>query len=272
MNKALIKIEGNEKLTQDYNELIESSYPAEEFPKINKCLMSGEYFLVAKLYGETIGIIVLKKELKERIYLYIQVLAALPRKSRNDAIFSLIQNAKVYARKLGFREIHIVESRDPYIEILKQVNFKSVEEYFLLARDLASTPLFEPKRQIVVRRIARDIHTFVEAWNSIVSSASAGDFPDFPQITENYLEDKLQRYPNLDTEGWFIAFDKNEQCGLITVTKDGELGDLMVSKTHRSLGIGTALILETLKYLKNKRFERAKLSVRAKNMEALNSI
>lgn len=109
----------------------------------------------------------------------------------------------------------------------------------------------------------------MRAWNNIVKSGVAEDFPDFPSISEEYMLEKLKRDPRLNPEGWIIALDNNEPCGLITVDRHGELGDLMVSKTHRRLGIGTALVRESLKFLRNQGFEKATLRVRKENKTAL---
>jgi ribosomal protein S18 acetylase RimI-like enzyme len=73
----------------------------------------------------------------------------------------------------------------------------------------------------------------------------------------------------MNPEGWFIALLGDEPCGLITVSKGGDLGDLMVSKARRRMGIGTALVIDALKDLRGKGFGRATLRVRAENAEAI---
>lgn len=73
----------------------------------------------------------------------------------------------------------------------------------------------------------------------------------------------------MDSGSWFIALHENEPCGLITISRDDSLGDLMVSKSYRRMGIGTALSIEALKYLKDKGSKKATLHVRAGNTDAL---
>lgn len=144
-----------------------------------------------------------------------------------------------------------------------------MQEYVFLTKDFDSIPQFKSKEQIVIRRITGDLHTFCNVWNTIVSSGSIEDFSDFPKITVQYFKEKLQKEPKLDSGDWFIALYQDEPCGLITVTKNGELGDLMVSKQHQRLGVGTTLVIEALKFLKNEGVNKATLKVRKSNSEAL---
>ena len=259
-----IKIVRCDELSKEGRKVIESSYSDREIQQINEKIIDAKDFLVAKLDAKEVGVVAMKEELKEKPYLHMECLAVLPGEFWDDAILSLVKGARAYAAELGFSEIHIVESRDPYIEFLKRAGFQPTMEYLILERDLTS--ISQPKSQVVVKHIPGDVRSFVSAWNHIVSSGSTGDFPDFPPITEEYIREKL---PKLDSEGWFIALRGTEPCGLITVSKDKSLGDLMVSKSYRRMGIGTALAIEALKYLKDKGSMRATLRVRAGNTEAL---
>lgn len=257
-SKGSLRIGRCKGLTEESRRIIESSYSSQEISQVKRQLDDAEYFLVSKVNAGEVGVLAIKEKLKERSYLYIVCLAVLSEEFWEDTVLCLIQGAKAYAAELGFREIHIVESRDPYIESLERVGFEQLEERHILAIDLASIPTFQPKLQVAIK--------FVGAWNHIVGSGSVGDFPDFPPITEEYIRRKL---PKLDSESWIIALHGNELCGLITVSRDSSLGDLMVSKSHRRMGIGTALAIEALRYLKNKGSTKATLQVRAGNTDAL---
>lgn len=268
-SKGSLRLGRCEGLSEESKRIIESSYSGQEISQVKRQLDDAEYFLVAKVNAGEVGVLAIKEKLKERSYLYIVCLAVLSEEFWEDTVLCLIQGAKAYAAELGFGEIHIVESRDPYIESLGRAGFEQLEERHILAIDLASIPPSQPKLQVAVKRIPGDIRLFVGAWNHIVGSGSAGDFPDFPPITDDYIEGKLRRDSGMNPEGWFIALHGDEPCGLITVSRDGDLGDLMVSKSHRRMGIGTALVSEVLKYLVEEGLRRATLHVRAENAEAL---
>lgn len=268
-SKDFLRIERCKGLTTESRRVIESSYSGQEILQVKSQLNDAEYFLVAKINAGEVGALAIQVKLKEKPYLYVVCLAALSGEFWEDAVLHLIQGAKDYVAEKGFWELYTVESRDPYIDLLKRVGFEPREERHVLAMDTASIPSPRPKSQVAIKRIPGDVRTFVSTWNHIVGSGSAGDFPDFPPITEDYIEGKLRRDSRMNPEGWFIALLGDEPCGLITVSRDGDLGDLMVSKPYRRMGIGTALVIEVLKDLWGKGFERATLRVRAENAEAI---
>jgi len=261
---TMIKIQHCGELSEESRQIIEASYSSSDIQRINKGLVDVKNFLVATLNAKEVGVVAMKEEVKEIPLLYIRCLAVILGEFWDDVIMSLVRETKAYAGELGYHEVHIVESRDWYVEFLKTAGLQTTMEYLYLERDLASIP--QPHSQAVVKHIPGDVHSFVDTWNRVVGSGSPGDFPDFPPITEEYIRRKL---PKLDSEGWIIALHGNEPCGLITASRDGGLGDLMVSKSHRRVGIGTSLAIEALRYLKNKGSTKATLQVRAGNTDAL---
>jgi ribosomal protein S18 acetylase RimI-like enzyme len=258
-----------ERVPENYNWIIKSSYPSDETSIIKKQLEDTKEFILIKGKTDIVGIVGLKKEMKEKIYIYISVLAVASIKNRSDTVLCLINKAKDLAKEMGFAEIYIDEFREPYIEVLKQVGFKLINEYLIMSKSLSLIPSFQPKSLIMVNRIAGNTNAFVEAWNSIINSGTVDDFADFPNITEEFLKKKVQKDHRLDPNGWFVAYDRKKPVGLIAVNKHGELGDIMVSKLYRRLGIGTALVHEAFKYLKSKGFKKAILKARAENVGAL---
>jgi N-acetylglutamate synthase-like GNAT family acetyltransferase len=186
-NNGFLRVERCKSLTEEGRRVLESSYSGQEISQVETQLNDAEYFLVAKIKGE-VGVLAIKEKLKERPHLYVVCLAALSGEFWEDTVLRLIQEAKDYAAEKGFRELYIVESRGPYIELLERVGFELSEECHVLAMDIASIPSPRPKSQVAVKRIPGDVRTFVDSWNHIVGSGSPGDFQDFPPITEDYIE------------------------------------------------------------------------------------
>ena len=64
-----------ERVPENYNWIIKSSYPSDETSIIKKQLEDTKEFILIKGKTDIVGIVGLKKEMKEKIYIYISVLA-----------------------------------------------------------------------------------------------------------------------------------------------------------------------------------------------------
>lgn len=85
------------------------------------------------------------------------------------------------------------------------------------------------------------------------------DIPFAVEITDEegwgYMEEDFKRLMDLEPEGCFVAFDRNERVGMLTTTSYGDIGwigNVVVRSDRRQERIGAEIVRHAVGYLKGK--------------------
>ena len=244
----------------------------EKWESISHHLSEKAVILLTQSDSDPVGFLVIDTEVKEDTFLYIkrmEIGKGLGHEELEKLADHILSQALDQAREMGFSQLLVEEDRLPILDLLCRHGFHEWRRDLVMEIGLGAILEIETDTQICVETVLGDVDALVKTWNDIVA-LNPGSFIDFPPTTVEYMKAKLsQPEAGLDPGGWFIASLHGRRCGLLTANKYGEIGDLMVAVWARRKGVGTALLISALAYLKEKRLGKAKVTLREENAPAI---
>jgi ribosomal protein S18 acetylase RimI-like enzyme len=233
---------------------------------------------IAELEGNPVGVFhVFEERMENKKRGIIDDLAIIPELHGSDVEEGIVKFAVGQLEKLKVNTILVprLHWSDPEdnsrVKLLEELGFNVIRKTSLMEIDLTRIPSnVEVDKRCSVRSLREHVEEDVKELNSLRNECGQGQW-NFQPSTVEEIRHLLKNNPYSCFEGFFAVLDR--KCvGFIIIAIDerynsernvkaGIVLGLGVLKNYREAGIGTALVLHGLEFLRTKQMTKAMLDV-----------
>jgi mycothiol synthase len=235
--------------------------------------------LIAEFDGKPVGCVnaYVDKERREKKG-FIQSLGVIPDFRRRGIGRELLKKAigSLMERGMEYAEITIEENRVVCKKLVESMGFTPIRIFSMMAIDLTqSLSNIGENKRASMRTLNKDSLEDVGLFNRLHNEAFREHF-NYRPFTLEETRFWVQQNPWLDISKYFLSYLRSELVGFVGVGIDTKYNEhrnkrrgwvmtIGVLKPHRLKGIGTALMLHGLQYLRSQGMDEAALWVDDEN-------
>jgi len=234
---------------------------------------------IAELDGKPVGIVnAFVDKMREEKKGFIRMLGVVPEYRRRGIGRALAEKAIESLKERGMQTVEAgaVMEKPEAIRLWESMGFKRVRVFSTMKRDLENIPAgVGENREVLLRKFQKGSLEDLKLLNWLFNETFKEHYdfrPDTVEETRYFLEQE----PIFKEKELFIANLENSSVGYIGLgidpkyneeknTKAGWILTIGVLKPHRRKGIGTRLMIEGMKLLKEKDMNEAMLGVDDQN-------
>lgn len=233
---------------------------------------------IAELDGNPVGVAqVFEQRVNDERRAVVDDLAIIPKLHGSDVEKEIVRFivGQVEKRKVNTILVPRLRWFDPkennHVRLLEELGFKIIRKTSLMEIDLARIPSnIKVNKTCNIRPLREDVEEDVEELNSLRNECGQERFNFQPSTTEE-IRHFLKNNPYSCFKGFFTMLDR--KCvGFIIVAIDekynsernvkaGIILGLGVQRSYRRMGIGAALVLHGLSFLRTQQMTKAMLDV-----------